>query len=157
MFGGTIADGRLLIDQIAICIMLDHEARDIPPVVEDLGAEDVAADAPDGVVLLLGEPLVAQQLGVEVVDLEAGVVHVLGLAAGHGRGHEEGVVVDGRQAAVDAAEQRDFLAGRRARGAVDLGKRHVQDVRRVDVEVACVPVHLGWEVVDVEAEVAKLR
>lgn len=135
--------------------MLDHEPVDVPPVVEDLGPQNMPPDAPDGGVLLLGEPLVAEGLGVEVVDLVRRVVHVFLHAGGQG-GHEEGVVVHEVLVAVDVREQRDLLACGLVGFRVDLVQRDVQDVRGHDVEVGSVPCHLGREVLDVETKVAEL-
>ena len=67
---------------------------------------------------------------------------------------KKGVVVDGGLAAVDAAEESDFFAGWGTGLGVDSFFWNVEDVRGVDVEVLGVPVHLGGEVVDVDAEVA---
>lgn len=155
MARGAVAHGRILIDEIAIGVVLDHEAVDVPPVVEDLGAEDVPADAPDGLVFLLGEPLVAQRLGVEVVHFKGAVVHVLVDVGGQGR-QEHGVVVDEALAAVDVGEERDFLAGGLVGFRVDVVEWDVEDVARHDVEVARVPVHSRGEVFHVEAKVAEL-
>lgn len=87
--------------------MLDHEAARVPPVVEDLAAQNMSSDAPDALVALLREPLVAQVLRVDVVHLEAAVVHV---RAGRAV-DEEGVVVDVGGAAVDVGEERDVAGG----------------------------------------------
>ena len=90
--------------------MLHHVPRRVPPVVEYLTAENVPANAPDRLVLLLRQPLMAEGLRVEVVDLEAAVVHVRTAAAGRERRHEHGVVVDEILAAVDVREHGDVLA-----------------------------------------------
>ncbi len=156
MPGRAIAHGRIYIDQIPIGVMLDHEAVDVPPIIENLAAQDMTPDAPDGGVLLLGEPLVSQGLRVEVVHLKARVVDVLLDARGKRR-HEKRVVVDQVLAAVDMAEQRDLLAHGPVGFRVDLVQRHVQDVRGHDVEVLRVPFHLGREVFDVQTEVAQLN
>lgn len=154
--GGAVAHGGVLVDEVAVGVVLDHEAVDVPPVVEDLAAEDVAADAPDGLVLFLGEPLVAQRLRVEVVHLERAVVHVL-LNPRRQRRQEHRVVVHQILAPVDVCEQRHFFAHRCVRLRVDLVQRHVQDVARYDVEVPCVPFHGCREVGDVETKVAELK
>ena len=83
--------------------MLHHVPRRVPPVVEYLTAQDVPPDAPNRLVPLGGQPLVAQVLRVKVVHLERAVVHVRGGAGGH----EEGVVVHGVRAAVDVREDGD--------------------------------------------------
>ena len=58
--------------------MLYHVPTGIPPVIKDLRAQDVTPDAPDALVPLFGEPLMAQLLGIEIVDLERAVVDVAG-------------------------------------------------------------------------------
>lgn len=69
------------------------------------------ADAPAVLVPLVPQPVVAEDLCVEVVGLEGGVVDVeLGALE-----EEEGVVVDEVLAAVEAEEGRDVFA----RGVVD--------------------------------------
>ena len=70
MSGGSVSQWRFFVDEVTICIMLNHVARRVPPVIEDLRAEDMPANAPDGLVVLLGEPLVAEGLGVEIVHFE---------------------------------------------------------------------------------------
>lgn len=50
--------------------MLDHISCSIPPVVENLTSKNVSANTPDGLIVFLREPLVAQLLGIEVVNLE---------------------------------------------------------------------------------------
>lgn len=64
------------IQQIAIDVVLEDEARGVKPVVKDLAAHDVPADAPAVGVPLVTQPIMTQNLGVEVVRLEGGVVHV---------------------------------------------------------------------------------
>lgn len=82
--------GVLPVEQVAVDVVLEDELGGVEPVVEDLAAHDVAADAPAVFVALVAQPVVAQDLGVEVVSLEGGVVHVaLGTLE-----EEETVVVD---------------------------------------------------------------
>lgn len=45
------------------------------PVVEDLAAEDVSSNTPTVLVALLPQPIMAEDLSVEVVRFERGVVH----------------------------------------------------------------------------------
>jgi hypothetical protein len=47
------------------------------PVIKDLRAEHVSPDAPDEIIPLVTQPLVAERLDVKVVHLEAGVVDVV--------------------------------------------------------------------------------
>ena len=144
--------------------MLDHEARRVPPVVEQLRAEDVAADAPDGLVPFAREPLVAEVLRVEVVDLEGAVVHVCGRVCVQ----EEAVVVHVLGPAVDVGEEGDvfsciLLLGRGGGGGVvaavvvGVRLRHPEKIRRDDVEVARVELDLRLEILDAETVVTQLE
>lgn len=141
----AVTDRRLVVNNIPVNVVLDHIVGGIPPVVEDLRPEDMPADAPDGVVALLVQPLVPEHLGVVVVHLEGAVVHVAGLVGAH----EEGVVVDVVVAAVDVREDGHVLPG--AVGLVD-----VEEVGGHEVEVLQVEVELAGEVLDAEAVVAQL-
>lgn len=97
-----LADARLrrLIHQIAIRIVFYDEPARIVPVIEDLTAHDMAAHAPAILPPLLPQPVVAQHLHVEVVDLETTVMDVpFGTLE-----DEEGVVVDEFFAAVEMHE-----------------------------------------------------
>lgn len=90
----------LAVEQVAINIVLEDELGRVEPVVEDLAAHDVAADAPAVLVALVAQPVVAEDLGVKVVRLEGRVVHVaLGALE-----EEEAVVVDLLVAAVQPEE-----------------------------------------------------
>lgn len=90
----------LAVEQVAVDVVLEDELGGVEPVVEDLAAHDVAADSPAVLVALVAQPVVAQDLGVEVVGLEGGVVHVaLGALE-----EEEAVVVDLLVAAVQPEE-----------------------------------------------------
>jgi hypothetical protein len=92
-----------IIQQVPVDVVLQDEARGVEPVVEDLAAHDVAADAPAVGVALVAEPVVAEDLDVEVVGLEGGVVDVELWALEE----EEGVVVDELLAEVEAEEGGD--------------------------------------------------
>src|SRR6266404_5750314 len=88
---------RLLrrIEEIAVAVVLDRVAEGILPVVEDLAADDVAADAPEVPPALRRQPFMAERLIVEIVNLEGGVVEMRLLPFGEG----DGVVVGERGAA----------------------------------------------------------
>lgn len=102
---------RRIIQQIPVNIVLHDEAARIEPVVEDLAPHDVPAHAPAVLVAPVPQPVVAEDLGVEVVGLEGGVVDVeLGALE-----EEEGVVVHEVLAAVEAEEGCYVFAG----GVVD--------------------------------------
>ena len=66
-----------LVQEIAVDIVLEDEARGVEPVIEYLAAHYVPAYAPAVLVAVLPEPVVAQHLGVEIMRLEGGVVHVI--------------------------------------------------------------------------------
>ena len=95
-----------IIQQITINIMLHNEPRRIEPVVKDLATHDMPAHAPAVLVSLVPEPVVAEDLGVEIVCLEGRVMDVV-LGALE---EEEDVVVDELLAAVEAVEDGDILA-----------------------------------------------
>lgn len=78
------------------------------PVVEDLAAHDVSPNAPAVLVALLAEPVVAEQLGVEVVRLVRRMVHVRLRPLEE----EEAVVVHELLAPVEVEEGCDILAAR---------------------------------------------
>lgn len=93
------------VEQVAVDVVLEDEAGRVEPVVEDLGAHDVAPHAPAVLVALVAQPVVAQDLGVEVVRLEGRVVHVaLGPLE-----EEEAVVVHLLVAAVQPEEDCNVL------------------------------------------------
>jgi hypothetical protein len=79
-----------IVHQVAIAVVLHDEAGWIEPVVEDLTSEHVSTHAPAVLVALLPQPVVTQHLGIEVVRLVRGMVHmVLGALV-----EEETVVID---------------------------------------------------------------
>lgn len=128
--------------------MLHHIPGSIPPVVEELGAEDVAANTPNRFVVFGDEPFVAEVLRVEVVDFETAVVHV---RSGVPR-HEECMVVCEIFAYVDVAEGGHVFALRRVRGV----GIYVEEVGWGEVKGSCVPMELGRKVLHAEAVVAEL-
>jgi hypothetical protein len=91
------------VEEVSVCEVLQGVAPRVLPVVEDLGAEDVASDAavvgPSGV----PQVIVAHHDGVDVLDFEGGMVEAL-LAHADA---EEGVMIDGNVAAVAAVEGED--------------------------------------------------
>lgn len=92
--------GVLPVEQVTVDVVLEDEAGRVEPVVKDLAAHDVAADAPAVLVALVAQPVVAQDLGVKVVRLKGRVVDVaLGALE-----EEEAVVVDLFVAAVQPEE-----------------------------------------------------
>lgn len=99
--------GVLAVEQVPVDVVLEDEAGRVKPVVKDLAAHDVAADAPAVLVALVSQPVVAQDLRVKVVRLKGGVVHVaLGALE-----EEEAVVVDLFVAAVQPEEDGYVLVG----------------------------------------------
>ncbi|VUC24150.1 unnamed protein product [Clonostachys rosea] len=67
---------RLFVGQAPICVMLYHISRRVPPIAKDLGSQDMSSHSTDGLVALLGQPLVPKILCVIVVNLEGAVVDV---------------------------------------------------------------------------------
>lgn len=93
----SISNRRLVIQQIAIRIVFDHVSRCVPPVIENLGAQDMSSHTPYTLVSLFGQPLVTQLLGIKVMHLERAVMHVRsGIGA-----YEETVMVNKLGASID--------------------------------------------------------
>lgn len=89
-----------IVEQITIDVVLQHEPAGVKPVVKYLAPHDVPAHAPAVLIPLVPQPVVAQDLGVEVVRLEGRVVHVAPFTLKE----EEAVVVDLLVATVEAEE-----------------------------------------------------
>src|SRR5260370_37517022 len=102
--GGKILRLLRRIEEIAVGVVLDRVAEGILPVVEDLAADDVAADAPEVPPALRREPFVAERLIVEIVDLEGGVVEMRLRTFGEGD-----CVVVGESGTAIAAQEGDEL------------------------------------------------
>ena len=144
---------RLHIDQIPISVMLDHVPGRVPPIIKNLAPQYMPSNAPDGFVVFLREPLVAQSLGVKIVDLETTMVDVL-LPARRRAGQENRVMIDQVVAKVDVSEHSNFLPFRLA---LRTGYEDVEDVRGDNIEVPRVPVHFGGKLLHYQAEVAELE
>jgi hypothetical protein len=155
MLSRPIAHRRVLIHQIPIRIMLNHKPTNIPPIIKNLTTQNMSPDTPNTFILLLCEPLMTQQLRIEIMNFVRGVMNVSRFVR-DGGGHEESVVVDRVLAAVDGREETYFLAGGLVGRWVDGFARDIEDIGGVEVEVPSVPVHLGGEVVAVETEVTEL-
>lgn len=54
-----VSNRRLGIHQVAIGVVFDHIARDIPPVIEDLRSQHMTTHSPGRPISLLDQPLVA--------------------------------------------------------------------------------------------------
>lgn len=105
------------------------------------------ANPPHGLVILASQPLVPEQLGVEVVDLKRRVMHMArGRAA-----HEERMMIDVLVAAVNVREKPHLLL---PAGRVLFG--HAHEVRGHQVEVPRVEADLLLQVRDAQAVVAEL-
>ena len=61
----------VLIDQITICIMLNHETAWIEPIIEDLASKDMPSDTPTGVVAFRSQEVVPKVLNIEIMYLES--------------------------------------------------------------------------------------
>lgn len=110
------------------------------PIVENLTPQNMPPDAPAILIPFLDEPVVPDDLGVKVKDLEGGVVDVVFGALEE----EEAVVVDEFVPAVQVHEGGDVGAG----GVV-------QQVRGLEVEVGGPELQGFGEVGDAAAEVAE--
>lgn len=80
--------------------MLQYEPARIKPIIKDLGPHDVTPYAPAVLIPLVPQPIVTEDLGVEVVRLKGRVVDVTFRALEE----EESVVVDPLIASVEAEE-----------------------------------------------------
>lgn len=141
------ASRGVLVDNVAVSVMLDLEAAAVEPVVEDLAAENVPPDAPDALPVLLGQPLVADELRVEVSHLVRAVVDVCLLDLRRGALQEHDVVIGPVAPEVEVHERQH----------VDVAELRVeQDVRMHQVEVRRVEVQLLIEFLAHVPEVAQL-
>src|SRR6267378_7096631 len=86
--------------------MLVHPAPGIGPVVEELAADQMAADAPHVLIALRGQMLVADHHIVDVGGFVGEMVEAALVAANA----EEGVMVDITVAAIEAVERADNVA-----------------------------------------------
>src|SRR6266446_658678 len=84
--GGKILRLLRRIEEIAVGVMLDRVAERVLPVIEDLAADDVAADAPEVAPALRRQPFMPEHLVVEIVDLEGGMVEMRLVPLGEGDG-----------------------------------------------------------------------
>lgn len=116
--------------------MLDHVPRGVPPIIKDLGAQNVSSDPPDRPVALLGEPLMSELLGVKVMHLERAMMNVTGFIGAH----EESMMIDVVRAAVDVSEHGNILLVTPIRFFL------VEKVGRNEIECSSVKAHLIWEV-----------
>src|SRR5262245_48603568 len=87
---GELRRAMQLVDDVAVGVMLDAVAEGIAPVVEDLAAEEVSADAAVEAVAAPEEVVVRAHYGVQVLHIERRMMHVgrVGLRDG------QGVVID---------------------------------------------------------------
>ena len=135
--------GRLVgVEQVSVRIVLVLLAPGIAPVVEDLAAEQMPADAPGVAVPLRHQDLLAHLDRVEVDDLEGDMVDLRFEASRD----EQRVMVARLVAAVEAHERPD-------RGSV-LKAHHV---RRKEAERVHIPAGAAVEIGRLEHEVAELR
>src|SRR4029078_8261328 len=97
-----------VVEHVAVGVVLDQETVRVTPVVEDLAAFDVAADAPRAEIALCAQVFAAGGQRVEVCDLVGGV-HI---ERDRTQRHGQGVVIggDGAAIAADEAQNRPALA-----------------------------------------------
>ena len=130
-----------VVEHVAVGEVLDEEAVGIPPVVEDLAALDVAADAPGPEIAVLGEVFAACGERIEVAHLIGGM-HV---AVGRSQREREGVVVGRGRAAVAADEAHHRPTGALAGVEEEVADDH-PEVVEVEVERLGVPGGLQHDV-----------
>lgn len=140
-----VSDRRFTIDQVSISIVLNHIPVRIPPVVKYLRSQNVPSYAPDRLVALLGQPLVAQHLCVVVVHLERTVVYMARVAGGH----EEAVMVDIVLTTVYVREHSNRLLSLVREG-------DLKEVGWHDVKVGQIKLNLRFEIAYTESIVTKL-
>ena len=129
-----------IIQQIAIHIVLEDKPTGIKPIIKDLTPHNMPPHPPAVLVPLVPQPIMTQNLGVEIMRLKARVVDVA-LGAFE---EEETVVIDELGAAVEAAEGVEVSAG----GIVNQLAREEIEARGVEFE--------GFsEVSDADAEVTE--
>ena len=124
--------------------MLDHISSSVPPVIKDLRAQNVSANAPHRLIILVGKPLVSKFLRVEVMNLERAMMDMRCCIPAH----EEAVVVDVIGAAINVSEKRDVLLL-----AIFL---QVEEVCRHNVEVGGIEVDQIVKFLGANSEVSKL-
>ena len=89
-----------VVEQVAVGEVLDQETVGIAPVVEDLAALDVSADAPGPEIATLPQVFAAGGQGVEVADL----IGRMDVAVGRAQRHRQGVMVGRGETAIAADE-----------------------------------------------------
>lgn len=124
--------------------MLDHIPSSVPPVIKDLRAQNVSANAPHRLIILVGKPLVSEFLRVEVMNLERAMMDMRCCILAH----EEAVVVHVIGAAINVSEKRDVLLL-----AILL---QVEEVCRHNVEVGGVEIDQIVKFLRANSEVSKL-
>lgn len=125
--------------------MLDHIAIDIPPVVENLRAQNMSTNTPDGRISLCGKPLVAQLLSIVVMDFKRAVVDMRrGVCA-----QEERVVIDQVLATINMRKDRHIL--------LDAFLLHIEEIGGDDVKVVRIEIELRGEVLNAKSVVSKLQ
>ena len=126
--------------------MLDHVPRGVPPIIKYLGAQNVSSDAPDRLIALLGEPLVADMLGVKVMHLERAMMNMTGLVGAH----EESMMIDMVRATVNVSEDGNILL------VTPIRLLQIEEVGRNKVEGPGVKAHLILEVLYAQPVVSQL-
>ena len=101
----AISNRCLVINEISIRVMLDHIPSSVPPVIKDLRAQNVSANAPHRLIILVGKPLVTKFLGVKVMNLKRAMVDMRCCILAH----EEAVVVHIIGTAIDVSKKRHVL------------------------------------------------
>ena len=126
--------------------MLDHVPRGVPPIIKNLGPQNVSSDPPDRLIALLGEPLMAHMLGVKVMHLERAMMNVTGFVGAH----EESMMIDMVRATVDVSEDGNILL------VTPIRLFYVEKVGRDKVECSGVKAHLISKVLYTQPIVSQL-
>ncbi|MNH15111.1 hypothetical protein D3C79_747180 [compost metagenome] len=133
-----------MIEQVTIGEVFDEVAGRVAPVVEDLTAQHMAAHAPKRRPLLLGHPGMPQALGVEILNLEGGVMNEVAVGLEQGNG----VMVGPLRATVQTQE---CCAGAAVVVAVD------DQVRRQHLQYLAVPLQQALHVVHTNGHMAQTQ
>src|SRR6266404_6797835 len=106
-FEGAVYDAfEAGVEAIGVRPMLVHELPGVHPIVEDLGAVDMAADAPDVAVARGPQVFMSDHEVVDVVDLECHVIEAVARAALD----QQHMVIDILRALVEAIERKNQVS-----------------------------------------------
>lgn len=139
-----------VVDNVAINIVLYHELVCVPPIVEDLAAQNVPSKAPNGLVALLCQPVMTHCLRVDVMNLETAVMGVRYCMAWWQCHHEHTVVVHQLFASLNVREHAHV-------SLFPVPFINVQNVCWHQVKGLCVKGELCFEIAHDETVVTKFE